>query len=450
MIFLYKWVVYILLVLVFPFLPFLWLFSKKRRANLVQRFGFNTGIKDQSSGGKRIWVHALSVGEVVSAVPFVKSLKAKVPSTDIVFTTSTKTGFDIAQKLLQKPDRSLSGEALSDEALPGKALIDQLGYFPFDIGYCINKICRQIQPDAVVIVETDLWPNFLYEMKKNKIPVMLINARLSTRSLKGYLFFKPFSSLIFASVTAIMAQSQMDKQRFEQLVSSISKIEVTGNIKFDQPSILLKNSDIQDLKAKLFLQPESMVFIAGSTHEGEEKILLAVFKKIKKRFPQLMMIIAPRDPERSLDIESYCRESKISAIRMTKINGNCKPKNPMDVIVVDKMGELSKLYAICDVAFIGGSMVQKGGHNPLEAAAVSKPVFFGSDMSDFVMISNLLLDNGGAKQVMSQKELTDHLEALLEDNDLRKRMGHQNFDVFKEHSGAVQNILEYMETFGIV
>lgn len=441
MIFVYKLAGYVLLGLSLPFLLLLWLFSQKRRANLLARFGLKSRTKTRKSGQKRIWVHALSVGEVVSSVPFVKALREKAPLIDIIFTTSTKTGFDMAGQLFLNSGSSQNS---------GNVLINQLEYFPFDLGFCIENMRSRIAPDAVVIVETDLWPNFLYEMKKKNIPVILINARLSKRSLKGYLFFKSFSSLMFSSLAAILAQSDMDKKRFERLGIQKDKIQVTGNIKFDQAVAELGSSDVQKIRARLFLGPEIKICIAGSTHEGEEKILLSVFKKIRKTFLDLVMIIAPRDIGRSKDIESCCRSFNVSFMRMTDMHDPSEFENPPDVIIVDKMGELANLYAVCDIAFIGGSLVQQGGHNPLEAAAVSKPVLFGPDMSDFVDISHLLMDQGGAQQVAGEDDLLDALEHLLSDDSARKRMGDQNFKIFCEHSGAVKKILKHMENLGLV
>jgi len=191
MIFIYKTVINILFISSLPFLPLLYFFSEKRRANLIPRFGFRTGLVPKQTGEKRIWIHALSVGEVISALPFVNALKEQFKHLDIVFTASTKTGFDMAGQLFFKK-------------IPQNkdvALVDQLGYFPFDLGYCVKKVSQQIEADAVVLVESDLWPNFLYEMKNNKIPVVLINARISKRSLNGYLFFKKFSTMFFSSLT---------------------------------------------------------------------------------------------------------------------------------------------------------------------------------------------------------------------------------------------------------
>ena len=348
MIFIYKIVTNILFISSLPFLPLLYFFSEKRRANLIPRFGFRTGLVPKQTGEKRIWIHALSVGEVISALPFVNALKEQFKHLDIVFTASTKTGFDMAGQLFFK-NISQSKDV---------ALIDQLGYFPFDLGYCVKKVSRQIEADAVILVETDLWPNFLYEMKNNKIPVVLINARLSKRSLNGYLFFKKFSSMFFSSLTGIMAQTPLDEERFQRLGIDKSKISVMGNIKFDQPVADMNQSRIDSIKNRFGIHNQTKVFVAGSTHEGEEKILCEVYKRIKNTFPEIVMILAPRDPKRCPSILSFLLSRDISAVSMSTLDEpNIKLNRPPGVILVDKMGELCRLYAICDVAFIGGSMV---------------------------------------------------------------------------------------------
>ena len=399
---------------------------------MLSRLGLRTNLKPKQIGKKRIWIHALSVGEVISSLPFVKALKKQHKNLDIVFTASTKTGFDMATKLFLKKDDMST---------------DQLGYFPFDLGWSVKKITRAIEPDAVVIVETDLWPNFLHEMKKNKTPVVLINARLSKPSLKGYLFFRKFSSMFFSSLTMIMAQTVLDKERFQRIGVDPNKILVTGNIKFDQP---LEDMDQETRKAmmdRFGMQKDTKVFIAGSTHEGEENILCKVYKKVKKSFPGFVMILAPRDPKRCSKILSYFSSNDVHTGLMSKMDefNDCP-----DVILVDKMGELFKLYAICDVAFIGGSMVSQGGHNPLEPAAFSKPILFGDDMSDFLLISTWLLDHGGAKRVSSEQDLSKELETLFFNRQVQQNMGSKNFEVFSRNCGAVKRIIKNMEQLHIV
>ena len=399
---------------------------------MLSRFGFRTGLKPKQAGKKRIWIHALSVGEVISSLPFVRVLKEQYKDLDIVFTTSTKTGFDMAKQLLFKEDTGFKV---------------QLGVFPFDLGYCVKKIIRSIEPDAVIIIETDLWPNFLYEMEKSKIPVLLINARLSKSSLKGYLFFRKFSSMFFSSLTLIMAQTPLDKERFQCLGIDPHKISVTGNIKFDQPVADMDKNTIEKMKDRFGIKKQTQVFIAGSTHEGEENILCEVYQKLKQNFPGFLMILAPRDPGRCSKILSYFLSNGVQAVLMSQMD---ESKYCPDVILVDKMGELSRLYAICNVAFIGGSMVRQGGHNPLEPAVFSKPILFGADMSDFLLISSWLLDHGGAKRVESEQDLKKELEILLGNRMMQHYMGIKNFEIFSRNSGAVKRIIENMERLHIV
>jgi 3-deoxy-D-manno-octulosonic-acid transferase len=396
------------------------------------RLGFRTGLNPKQAGRTRLWIHALSVGEVQSALPFVTAFKTQYRDMDIVFTASTKTGFDMAGHLF----------------INGKVrLVDQLGYFPLDLGYTVKKVCRQIAPDAVVIVETDVWPNFLYEMKTHQIPVILINARLSNRSLNGYLIFRKFWARVFSFFTRIMVQTPLDEKRFQRLGIDKRKIRVAGNIKFDYPFEQIDKKGEDDMRTHLGLQKETRVFIAGSTHDGEEKMLCRVYKAVKKKFPGLLMILAPRDPGRCSALQAYFLSHHVQAVLMSTPDA-CK--EPPDIVLVDRMGELCRLYAVCDMAFIGGSLVRQGGHNPLEAAAVSKPIFFGPDMSDFLLISTLLKDHGGAKTVTSESELSHELETVLANKSLQRQMGTQNFQVFSCHSGAVQRIIKDMERLYIV
>jgi 3-deoxy-D-manno-octulosonic-acid transferase len=427
-------------------LPFIYFFSKKRRATLGFRFALKADFKPKQGGKKRIWVHALSVGEVISVLPLVKGLKEQYPDLDIVFTASTKTGFDMAEQLFLK-NRGLKNAGLENASLKNEGLVNQLGYFPFDLGFCVNKISSQIDPDAVVLVETDLWPNFLYEMKKRKTAVVLINARLSERSLKGYLIFKKFSSMFFSSLTEIMAQTQLDKKRFQSLEIDERKISVAGNIKFDQIHENMDEQTVKAMKDNFGIQKETKVLIAGSTHEGEEKILCKVYEKIKKKFPEFLMIIAPRDPKRCSVILSYFLSQDVNAEFISTME---KSNRRYGVVLVDRMGELSRLYAICDVAFIGGSMVRQGGHNPLEPAAFSKPVLFGADMSDFLLISNMLMESGGARRVESEIQLEKEIETILENNQIRQYMGSRNFEIFSKNSGALQRTIENMKRLNIL
>ncbi|OGR24321.1 MAG: hypothetical protein A2277_02040 [Desulfobacterales bacterium RIFOXYA12_FULL_46_15] len=432
MIIFYNIVMNLLLVVFILIFPAVCLFSKKRRSNLVSRFGLSTAWKPKQPEEKRIWIHALSVGEVKSVVPLVKILKDRHGEVKIVFSTSTRTGFETAGRYF---------------LTPGMENVDQLGYFPLDFSCSVQKISTLIGPDAVIIVETDIWPNFLYEMKKRRIPVVLINARLSKGSLNGYLRFKGFFLSVFSCFTQIMVQTRLDAERFLALGIGKEKIQVTGNMKFDHAVEDSEDSFAREMKKLLNIQGGTLVLVAGSTHEGEEKILCRVYEKLLKKYPGLVMILAPRDPGRCRALLPDISFAGIPAFLMSGIK---EPLQRNGVVLVDKMGVLSRLYGLCHVAFIGGSLVKEGGHNPLEPAAFSKPILFGPDMSDFMLISKLLRDHGGAKQVDSEKELLHELDTLLEKPQVQKQMGQLNQEVFLSNCGAAENIVTNLEALHIV
>jgi 3-deoxy-D-manno-octulosonic-acid transferase len=416
--------------LALPVLPLVYLLSEKRRANLLQRLGLCTGFFWGKKGRFRIWVHALSVGEVRSAIPFVQALKKKRPGAQIVFTASTKTGLETAQQLFSGDNR---------------LLVFQMGYFPFDLWVSVQRICKLIEPNLVCLIETDCWPGFLDHMKQKNIPVVLVNARISKESLNGYLKLKGFCSLFFPCLSHIMAQTALDAQRFKQMGVRESNLSIMGNIKFDQPLIHLDESAILNLKARFGIQDQDRVWIAGSTHEGEETILLEAFASVKKNFPNLKLILAPRDPNRSeklMGLASFAHHS----VLFSQLKQDSGQK---DIILIDSLGLLVTAYAICDIAFIGGSLIPLGGHNPLEPALFGKPILLGPHMTDFLEVSDLLKVAKGAVQVDSVS-LHRYLEKLLGNDVLAKQMGTASFQVFLENSGAVARTLKKMEDLHFV
>ncbi len=433
MILFYHFVSFICLVLALPFLPIVWLASEKRRANLLQRLGLFTGFKKKRPGTYRVWVHALSVGEVKSSIPFVIGLREKRPDAEIVFTASTRTGYGMACQLLKGDGKT--------------GPVSQIGYFPFDLWLSVLRVTSRIQPDLICLIETDLWPGFLSQMKTYRIPVVLINARLSSRSLKGYLRLGKFGSLFFSGLSHVMAQTREDAKRFQLLHIPGEKISISGNIKFDQPVVSMDVAIIKELKRKFGLQNHHRVWIAGSTHEGEEEVLVEVFGSLKKKYPELKLILAPRDPKRSWQLISQLPMNSYRPVCLSTIAPESKIH---DIVFIDCMGELAAAYAICDFAFVGGSLVAQGGHNPLEPAMFGKPVLFGPHMTDFQEISGLLRTAGGAKQVDNLDSLTGQMENLLTDSGCCSRMGKASQAVFLNNSGAVGRTLETMEGLSLV
>lgn len=424
MIYLYTIISTLIFLVCLPGLPFVYLFSKKRRMNLLPRLGIFTGLVSDPDK-KTIWIHALSVGEVKSSVPVVKQIKERFSDKRVVFTASTITGFQTAQSLFI---------GIEDHA------VDQIGYFPFDFWWSVKRVIKKINPEQMVLIETDLWPRFLYEMNKKRIPVILANARLSDRSYKRYSKIRPIASLFFSRLDRICAQADEDRHRYIHLGVDPERITVTGNIKFDQPEPSFENSNPDQLRVRLGIDQNRAIIIAGSTHEGEEQILMTWLKNAIETTDNLLLVIAPRDPVRSQSLLNDAEKLGLNAILYSQMETS-KKRLAASVVLVDKMGELSKLYAVCDIAIIGGSMVNEGGHNPLEAAVYAKPILFGSDMSDFKEISRLLIENNGAKVIRSERELENTLDLLLNDKDTRKNLGENSRRVFRTHQGAVERIM---------
>lgn len=418
-----------------PYIIYKIITSAKRRKTVLQRLWLPAFSPPKSvfssnfRGEKPIWVHALSVGEALSAVPLIKGLRESCRQKKIVFSFSTHSGFEIANRNL-------------------KAYVDNLVYFPYDLLFSVKQALNTINPACIVIIESDVWPNFLFEVKNKNIPTFFVNARLSDSSFKGYKQFSFFSKPLFSAFTKICAQSAEDAERFKQIGIPNDKILVTGNIKFDQLCDDIGPDELQAIKQRLNIKSERHTLIAGSTHENEESILLDAFKNMKKDFQELLLIVAPRDPARSKNIQSLFQNSGFSTLLMQEISddeADNVQKVFIDVIIIDRIGMLRKLYAVADIAFIGGSLVNLGGHNPLEPAVFSKPVLFGSHMSNFKEISRKMLDHGGALIVPDAPGLHQTTTMLLKDREKARMIGRQAFNVFHSNQGAVEKTLRIIK-----
>lgn len=428
----YQIVVSAAFLLVLPLVPVVWLVSEKRRANLLQRLGILTGLKKKSGVEKRIWIHALSVGEVRSALPLVTAVRQRLPHMQIVFTAATRTGFDTAHQLF---------------CSPGAALVSQIAYFPFDLPWSVARIRHLIAPDLVCLVETDLWPGFLDAMHQNDIPVVLVNARLSRQSFNRYRRLGRISALFFSGLTHILVQTRQDHDRFWALGVSQDRLTLAGNIKFDQPILVLDEKQKTALRTWFGVQKTDKVWIAGSTHPGEEVILGAVYHQVRQAVPELKMIVAPRDPARSGQVADAMAREGTRPVLLSHTRQN--PVNT-PVMVLDCLGVLAGAYSVCDVAFIGGSLVPCGGHNPLEPAVFKKPIVFGPHMTDFLGIATLLLENKAACQVPDRDGLAQALQAFLLQPDLAGETGSRAFSVCCENTGAVDRTLDTLAGLGLV
>lgn len=379
----------------------------KKSFGWKEKFGnINPSFKDE----KIVMVHGVSVGEVIALENLVKKIKETFPECRLVVTTGTKTGQDIAHKKLD-------------------GIADYITYFPFDIPYAVNKFLDTLNPSLVLIAETELWPNFAYGCKKKNIPLCIINGRISDSTYKTYKLAKPFFKEVFKNFTAVYAQSKEDLEKYRSIGISADKSEFMGNLKFD---IEKKEASID------MAQQGYKILIAGSTHKGEDEIVLDTFAKLKKDFPKLKLLLAPRHPQRVPDIEQLIKNTDFTYGLRSKDDKftNC------DIIILDTLGELGKMYSICDIAFIGGSFNKTGGHNPLESAIFNKPTISGPSIHNFKDIYSILVKSGAGKVVSTPDELYSSIKALLSDDLLYNKVTIDCENVFAEQKGATGFVIK--------
>ena len=360
-----------------------------------------------STDDKIIMLHGVSVGEVIALENLVKKLKETFPKYKLVVTTGTKTGQDIAQKKFD-------------------GIADLVTYFPFDIPSAVNKFLDELKPSLVLIAETEIWPNFAVGCKKRNIPICIINGRISDSTYKTYKIAKPFFNEVFKNFTAVYAQSQEDLQKYISL--GMKNTEFMGNLKFD---IKKKDADI-DLG-----QNGYKVLIGGSTHKGEDEIVLDCFKKLKSEFPNLKLLLAPRHPQRVPEIEQLIGQRELSY----GLRSKDEKFTDHDIIILDTLGELGKMYSICDIAFIGGSFNKTGGHNPLEAVVYDKPTLSGPCIHNFKDIYSILQKAGAAKVVSTPNELFLTLNTLLSEENCYNQAKAACRQVFEEQGGALNFVI---------
>lgn len=362
--------------------------------------------------GPCVWVHGVSVGEVLAAKSFVKALSAALPGREIVISTSTSTGQDVARK-----------------AFPGHRVI----YFPIDFSWSVRRYFRRLMPELVVLVEGDLWPNFLERAEKANVPVVVINGRLSERSARRWSLVPQVFRRLFQKVTCFAVQSIDYARRFESVGVRVDRLKVTGLMKYDN---LPRPGDInaQGLRERMGIDSTAPVLIAGSTHDPEEGELLAIFKDLREAHPGLRLILAPRHNERSDEIERLILSQGLSCTRYSRL-GAATPDSS-SVILVDVLGELGRLYGAADLCFVGGSLIPHGGQNMLEPACLAKPVLFGPHVFNFTEIVKDLLGHDAAVQVMDRAELKSVLDRLLTDRNAAEALGRRALETIDARRGA--------------
>lgn len=400
------------------------LLAKKRcRRGIPQRLGlYSNSSAEPELTQPVIWVHAVSLGEVVAAVPLVRMLHTRHADHRIIVTTVTETGREAVEQRL--------------------AGIAEHRYVPLDFPWVVSSVVRSWKPVLFLCVETELWPNLLKTLSRRGVPVLLVNGRLSSESYRGYRLIRPLMTQLLACVTYCLMQSKRDAERIVDLGAPADRVVCTGNIKFDQPLPHCETPGADALRNILMADGEDLV-VAGSTHPGEEEQVLACYQVLVREFPALVLLLAPRHIERAVQVEAAVKAQGFAVLRRSVLPSVVPAKGPR-VIILDSRGELASVYRHAVAAFVGGTLVPIGGHNLLEPAIWGKPVFFGPHTDHCADTAELLIRAGGGRQANDGSELAECISAVLHDRAALQRMGLAAQQVVVENRGALDRTMEFV------
>ena len=384
-----------------------------------QRFGGLPAVADDK---KIIWLHAVSVGETLAAVPLVKALQQRYPDHRLLVSCMTATGSDRISA------------AFGDSVLHS--------YAPYDTPGAVARFLDRVRPKILIIMETELWPNTVAACHRRKIPVVLANARLSEKSARGYARVASLSAAMMAQLSAVAAQSSDDGARFSALGLPADSLFITGNIKFDLDLSEQLQVNAKELAQQWRGQDRRPILLVASTHRGEDEIVLRAFALIRQRISNALLVLVPRHPERFKQVGDLCLTA---GFRLARRSSNDSVE-AADVLLGDTMGELMTFFGACDIAFVGGSLVPNGGHNMIEPAAWSKPVLSGSSQFNFAEVSRLLREAGGLIVCDSAEALAQQTVELMEDPDKAQQMGQYAGQVAEANRGALEKLLTVIDS----
>lgn len=391
------------------------LWKAGRNREYLRRWDERFGIYPADTGEVSIWIHAVSVGEFQASIPFVRRLAATYPDYRLVITTTTPTG---SQRV-----RATFGDSVHHV------------YLPYDLPGAVNRFLDHALPALAIIMETEIWPNLFHQCRQRRIPLLIANARLSPHSMEGYRKYASLVQEALRAPTFIAAQGRIDLQRFKQVGAPEDRLRLMGNLKFD---LDISASQVEAGRAlRQRLGSQRPIWIAASTHEGEEMQVLEAFDIIRREVPETLLILVPRHPERCAAVARLCRRRGFSVLPRTSDDGS-----DADIYLGDTLGELITFYQAADIAFIGGSLVPVGGHNMLEAAALGLPVVSGQQLFNFTEISATLEHAGAMKQVRDSVRLGETVVRWLQDPVLRDQMGSNGRRIVEENRGALEKLLD--------
>ncbi|MBF0414192.1 MAG: 3-deoxy-D-manno-octulosonic acid transferase [Magnetococcales bacterium] len=415
MVTLYSLLLFIVILVTLPLWIWRYFTTPKYRGTVLQRLGW--GIRARAAR-PRIWIHAVSVGETLAAQGLIQALQRAHPDYELVVSTVTKTGQQIAQ-----------------DKLTGIALVFHL---PIDLPWITRHVMRRIRPSLLLIMETELWPGLLATARERRVPVVIVNGRISPRSFANYRRVRFFMRRFLSQVHLFVMQSPMDASRIQAIGVPQQRIRVSGNIKYDQ-ALLRPNADaMRELHMLIGQKPDEPVFLAASTHPGEEDIILHVFARLRDMRPTLRLILVPRHPERANAVAMMIQKHGFSVQLVSQSRGAW----PDTVLLVDQVGWLTRLYAMAHLVFVGGSLIPHGGQNMLEPAGWGLPVTFGPHTFNFKDAVHLLVEAGAALVVHNEEDLFLACRRLLQEPDVWHQMGQKGREVVAANSGALARTLQ--------
>ena len=401
--FLYSAATLITLVLLSPYFLYQALRHRKYVGSLGQRLGY-LPVSFNLDADDSIWIHAVSVGEVLSARPIISELRKRYPALRVFLSTTTLSGQQLAKRSVVDADAVF--------------------YFPLDFAFAVRRTMDIVKPRLLVLVEKEIWPNVLRECRRRGVATMMISGRVSRRSFARYRLIRPFFRRVLADVDRFCVQSEEIARRLTALGAEPGRITITGSLKFDSVNSAPLPGRGAARVLRFFRVPSNRpVLIAGSTARGEDQAVIHAFNRVRATAAgaNTLLVIAPRHPERFAEVERLCASEGLSTVRRSELGIDAEPR--ADTVVLDTIGELSQLYQIATAVFVGGSLVPVGGHNILEPAVHGKPIVFGPHMENFTEIAETFLANGAAIQVHSDRELEEALVDLMSDPVRRARLG---------------------------
>ena len=423
MYFIYSVLIVLFFAVMSPYLLYQAVRYRKYVRSLPQRLGI-LPLSFNLDGDESIWIHAVSVGEVLTARALLQALRERYPRLRIFLSTTTITGYQVARNNLQ--------------------YIDEVFYFPFDFAFIVRRTLRLVRPRLFVMMETELWPNLLRACRAGGVKTLLVNGRISSRSYPRYKLARPFFRHVLAHVDRFCMQSEESARRIVDMGADPARVTVTGSLKFDsleRPESLAASDRGRNRVLRYFrIGPDRPVLIAASTLKGEEEPVLEAFQRMRATRPNALLIIAPRKPERFDDVERLARRTGLNVARRSELRVDAEPRH--DIVVLDTIGELAQLFQVATIVFVGGSLVDAGGHNILEPAVFGKPIIFGPYMQNFAEIARAFLDNGAGIEVNTDRELETVLLELMGDPVRRASLGAAARALVEANRGARARSLE--------